>query len=162
MLEISEISRSSYYKWKNTKDNRAKKYEEEELIKAKIKELYNKHKGRYGVKRMTHELKRNNIHINHKKAYRIMKENGYLSVVKRKKRYKKSAEENPKQNILQRNFTTTRPYDKMATDVSEINMFGKKIYISPIKDLHTKMIESVEIGEHATLITVMKMIKKIE
>ena len=37
-----------------------------------------------------------------------------------------------------------------------------KLYISPIKDLHTNMIESVEIGKHATLVTAMKMFEKIK
>ena len=90
-----------------------------------------------------------------------MSENGYLSIVKRKKKYKNPGKPHPKHNILKRNFKTSCPYDKMATDVTEISMFGIKVYISPVKDLHTKMIESVEIGKSATLVTVMKMLGKI-
>ncbi len=112
---------------------------------------------------MTHALIREKgIKRNHKKVYKLMKENGYLSVVKRKKNYQKPGKPHPKKNVLKRNFTTSCPYDKMATDVTEIAMFDKKIYISPIKDLHTHVIESNEIGEHATLVTVMKMLEKIK
>ena len=125
--------------------------------------MYIKHKGRYGIERMTKGLRiEKNIHCNHKKVYRIMKESGYLSVIKPKKNYAKPGKAHPKHNVLKRNFTTSCPYDKMATDVTEIKMFGKKIYISPVKDLHTNMIESKEIGKHATLVTVMKMIEKIK
>ena len=54
-----------------------------------------------------------------------MAENGYLSVVKRKKNYTKPGNPHPKHNVLKRNFTTSCPYDKLATDVTEISMFGK-------------------------------------
>jgi transposase InsO family protein len=112
---------------------------------------------------MTNALRiEKNIKYNHKKIYRLMRENGYLSVVKRKKNYEKPGKPHPKHNVLKRNFTTSCPYDKVATDVTEISMFGKKLYISPIKDLHTNMIESKEIGEHATLVTVMKMLEKVK
>lgn len=103
-----------------------------------------------------------NIKCNHKKVYRLMEENNYLSVVKRKKKYKKVGKPHPKHNILKRNFTTSCPYDKMATDVTEISMFGKKLYISPVKDLHTNMIESNEIGKHATMVMATKMLEKIK
>ena len=72
------------------------------------------------------------ICCNHKKVYRLMKENGCLSVVKQKKKHVKAGKPHPKHNVLKRNFTTSCPYDKMATDVTEIKMFGKRIYISPV------------------------------
>lgn len=163
MFEISKIKKSSYYKWLSSTDKQNQKEQEEKKIIEAIKELYIKHKGRYGVERMTKALKiEKNIHCNHKKVYRIMKENEYLSVIKRKKKYIKAGRPHPKHNVLKRNFTTSCPYDKIATDVTEISMFGVKTYISPIKDLHTNMIESKEIGKSATLVTVMKMFDKIK
>lgn len=112
---------------------------------------------------MTHALEQEKtINCNHKKVYRLMKEYGYLSVVKRHKNYTKPGKPHPKHNVLKRNFTTSCPYDKVATDVTEIEMFGRKLYISPVKDLHTHMIESNEIGEHANLTMAMKMLNKIK
>lgn len=163
MFKVSKISKSSYYKWLSLEEKRSIKEQIESQIIEAIKSLYEKHKGRLGVERMTKQLKiEKNIYCNHKKVYRIMKENNYLSVVKRKKKYVKPGKPHPKRNILKRNFKTSCPYDKMATDVTEISMFGMKMYISPIKDLHTNMIESVEISKHATLVTVMKMFEKIK
>lgn len=163
MFKVSKISKSSYYKWLSLEEKRSVKEQIESQIIESIKSLYEKHKGRLGVERMTKQLKiEKNIYCNHKKVYRIMKENNYLSVVKRKKKYVKPGKPHPKRNILKRNFKTSCPYDKMATDVTEISMFGIKMYISPVKDLHTNMIESVEISKHATLVTVMKMFEKIK
>ena len=163
MFKVSKISKSSYYKWLSLEEKRSVKEQIESQIIESIKSLYEKHKGRLGVERMTKQLKiEKNIYCNHKKVYRIMKENNYLSVVKRKKKHVKPGKPHPKRNILKRNFKTSCPYDKMATDVTEISMFGIKMYISPVKDLHTNMIESVEISKHATLVTVMKMFEKIK
>lgn len=163
MFKVSKINKSSYYKWLSLAKRRKIKEQAENQIIEAIKSLYEEHKGRLGVERMTNQLKiEKNICCNHKKVYRIMKENNYLSVVKRKKKYTKPGKPHPKRNILKRNFETSCPYDKIATDVTEISMFGIKIYVSPIKDLHTNMIESVEISKHATLVTVMKMFEKIK
>lgn len=163
LLEISKISKSSYYKWLSIAEKQTNKEQEENKIIEAIKMLYEEHKGRLGIDRMTQELRQEKgIYCNHKKVYRLMKENGYLSVIKRKKKYKKPGKAHPKHNVLNRNFKTSCPYDKMATDVTEISMFGIKVYISPIKDLHTKMIESKEIGRSATLVTVMKMLERIK
>lgn len=162
MLRIAQVPKSSYYKWKNNIGKRCKKQKKETQLIQEIEKIYIETKGTLGVTRMTEELERKNIYYNHKKVYRIMKENGYLSVVKRKKKYIKPGKPHPKHNVLSRNFKTSCPYDKMATDVTEIKMFGIKIYLSPIKDLHTNMIESIEIGKSANLKMVIKMIEKIK
>lgn len=163
LFEISKINKSSYYKWLSLAEKRGVKEQEENKIIEAIKSLYEKHKGRLGVERMTNALKtEKEIYCNHKKVYRLMKEYGYLSVIKRKRGYIKPGKPHPKHNVLKRNFRTSCPYDKMATDVTEISMFGIKVYISPIKDLHTNMIESVEIGKSASLVIAIKMLEKIK
>lgn len=136
---------------------------EDAYIIDKIKILYEKHKGAYGVDRMTHALEQDyDIKINRKRIYRLMKDNGYLAVIKAKKKYNKTGELHPKHNVLKRNFTTSCPFDKISTDVTEIKNKGKKIYISPVKDLHTHMIEANEITNHATLEIGMKMLEQIK
>ena len=85
------------------------KEEQEEKIIEQIKQIYLDTKGTYGVNRMNEELKRKDIFCNHKKVYRLMSENGYLSVVKRKKAYRKPGKPHPKHNVLERNFKTSLP-----------------------------------------------------
>lgn len=82
-----------------------------------------------------------------------MRENGYLAVIKakNKKKYKKTEEAS--ENILNRNFSGSCPYDKMATDITEIKKNGKIIYVSPIKDLYTNMIESWVVSYNSTIKT---------
>ncbi len=47
-------------------------------------------------------------------------------------------------NILQRNFEATKPNQKWATDVTEFNVSGNKLYLSPIINLFNAEIISYE------------------
>ena len=69
MLEIRKMARSTfYYHLKNSK--REDKYKE---AKAMIYAIFHKHKGRYGYRRITLELRGDcGIEINHKTVKRLM------------------------------------------------------------------------------------------
>jgi len=132
-------------------------------IVEKITELYNKHKGRYGVNRMKYALQKDfNIKHNRKKIYRLMKTNNLLAVIKAKKKYIKCGNPHPKHNVLKRDFNTSCPFDKIATDITEIKHNGKRICVSPIKDLHTHVIESFEMSNSAPIMIAIKMFNKIK
>lgn len=130
---------------------------------GKIKELYKKHKGRYGVDRMTHALEQDyDIKHNHKKIYRLMKENNLLAVIKTKKNYTKPGEPHPKHNVLKRNSNTSCPFDKVATDITKIKHKGKKIYILPVKNLNTHVIEANEVSYSASISIAIQMLSQIK
>ena len=69
------LSKSTYY-FEVSKDDKVA-IRNEELTKEIVK-LFNKHKGRYGVRRIYHALKAKGIHVNHKRVQRIMHINGLL------------------------------------------------------------------------------------
>ena len=157
LCKICEVSKAGYYKFINKTD----KDENKDI--STIKSIQEKHKYRIGVYRMVAYIKRDyGIIMNHKKVYRLMKENDLLSKIKRKSKYYGKKENNPKNNKINRNFNTSCPFDKIATDTSEFAKSGKKIYLSPIKDLHTKVIEACEIGYSPSLTLAMNTIKQIK
>ena len=47
-------------------------------------------------------------------------------------------------NILARNFDATQPNEKWVTDVTEFNVAGQKLYLSPIMDLYNGEIVAYE------------------
>ncbi len=112
---------------------------------------------------MTHALEQDyDIKHNHKKIYRLMKENNLLAVIKTKKKYTKPGEAHPKHNVLKRNFNTSCPFDKVVTDMTEIKHKGKKIYISPVKDLNTHVIEANEVSYSASISIAIQMLNQIK
>lgn len=72
------------------------------------------------------------ITINHKTILKLMKLLGLISIIRIKK-YKsyKGKQEKIAPNILERNFKATAPNQKLATDITEFNVSGKKLYLSP-------------------------------
>ena len=61
-------------------------------------------------------------------------------------------------NLLKRDFSATAPNEKWVTDVTEFALFGEKIYLSPILDLHSSDLVSYVISERPVLSMVMNML----
>ena len=50
-------------------------------------------------------------------------------------------------NLLNRNFHAERPNQKWVTDVTEFSLFGQKLFLSPVLDLHNGYLVSYAISE---------------
>jgi transposase InsO family protein len=129
LCEIAGISRSSYYKYKKKPLNKNTE------IEKHIIDIYNKSNKRAGYRTIKFILKnRYNLVVNHKKILRIMQENGIQSII-RKKKYKKPEKAIIKENILNRDFKSMKPYEKFVTDITYIPTRHKMIYLCTIIDL---------------------------
>lgn len=151
------MARSSFYyhqKALNKKDKYGK-------VKTLIKQIYHRHKGRFGYRRITLMMKQQGIVINHKTVLRLMKALGLKSII-RVKKYRSYRGEQGRiaPNILERNFKADQPNRKWATDVTEFNVSGSKLYLSPIIDLYNGEIISYDLSERPAFAQVMNMLKK--
>lgn len=137
---------------------KADKYAE---LKAIIKQIYAENKGRYGYRRITKELHNRGFHINHKTVQRLMSKLNLKCMV-RVKKYSSYRGEVGKiaTNLLERNFVASKPNEKWVTDVTEFNLFGQKIYLSPILDLHSRDLISYTISDRPTMSMVTSMLDK--
>lgn len=157
MLNHMDMAKSSYYyheKQRQIQD----KYQD---IKKLINQIYNEHKGRFGYRRITLEIKNRGILINHKTVLSLMRLLGLKSLIRAKK-YKSYRGEQGKTapNILKRNFKATRPNQKWATDITEFNVSGKKLYLSPIIDLFNGEIVSYSLSEKPVFNQIVAMLKQ--
>jgi putative transposase len=157
LLDRTNMARSSFYYYQK----QSKLPDKYNVIKELIKSIYHKHKGRYGYRRITDELNNKAIIINHKTVLRLMKSLGLKSIIRLKK-YKSYKGEQGKiaPNILKRNFKAATPNQKWATDITEFNVSGKKLYLSPIIDLFNQEIISYELTERPVFNQVVMMLKK--
>ncbi len=82
LLKLAAVSRLGYYKWRKsitaTKERRQKEHELESHLLA----IH-----RVGYLRMTVALRREGLRVNHKKVYRLMKQLGICSVIRKKRRF---------------------------------------------------------------------------
>ncbi len=157
LLNCTNMARSSFYYYKKARQIKDKYLEIKELISS----TYHKHKGRFGYRRITLIIKQKGFIINHKTVLRLMKSLGLKSLI-RVKKYKSYKGEKGKiaPNILERNFMATQPNEKWATDITEFNVSGKKLYLSPIIDLYNQEIISYELSVNPVFSQVATMLKK--
>ncbi|WP_049690609.1 IS3 family transposase [Anaerococcus jeddahensis] len=130
-------------------------------IENKISEIYNNHKGRYGVRRVYRELLNQGYTINHKKVQRIMHELKLFGKRPREKYHSyKGKVGKIADNIISRNFKADKPLQKWSTDVSQFNFPWGKCYISPILDMHTNEIISYDLSLSPNLEQISNMLMK--
>ena len=104
LLKAASLSRSTYYFEINKPDLDIKNQEIIDVIQSIFKE----NKQRYGVRRITAELRNKGYKINHKKVQRLMNKFGLKAI---------------------------KPNEKGTTDVSQFNCPFGKAYLSPILDM---------------------------
>lgn len=157
LLDCLDMARSSFYYHSKQAANTDKYFE----VKEMIKRIYYRHKGRFGYRRITLLLRQQGLLINHKTVLRLMGVLKLKSVIRIKK-YKSYKGEQGKlaPNVLNRVFKAEQPNEKWATDVTEFNVSGKKLYLSPIIDLYNQEIISYELSESPSFKSVMKMLDK--
>ena len=156
ILAVAQMPRSVYYYWVSA-SSKSDPYQE---TKTLIKAIYCQHKGRYGYRRIQTALSHQNHYLNHKTVQKLMTQMGIKSTV-RPKRYQsyKGAIGNAAPNLLERKFVAKEPNQKWVTDVTEFNVRGEKVYLSPILDLYNQEIISYEIGDRPQISMVMQMLQ---
>ena len=63
-------------------------------------------------------------------------------------------------NLLNRDFHADKPNQKWVTDVTEFSLFGEKLYLSTILDLHSSNLVSYTISERPVLSMVTTMLNE--
>lgn len=157
LLHSVKMARSSFYYYAK-QAGRTDKYDE---AKVEINRIYHRHKGRFGYRRISLLLRQQGQIINHKTVLRLMQSLRLKSLIRAKK-YKSYKGEQGKiaPNILNRAFKATQPNQKWATDVTEFNVLGKKLYLSPVIDLFNQEIVAYELSDRPDFKSVMTMLNK--
>ena len=134
LLEAARLPRSTYYYQLKQLDGLDKDKE----FKIEIQAIYNDHKGNYGYRRVTLELRNRSFTVNHKKVQRLMKVLCLSARIRRKRKYSSYKGEIGKKadNLIQRQFEASRTMEKCYTDVTEfaIPNSTQKLYLSPVLD----------------------------
>lgn len=137
---LAKVSRSGYCKWLKRSSLLTPKDIEDKMIKEYILEIHNKYRGTYGRKRICIYLnKASKFPINNKRVYRLMKELGIQSVIRKKVYKHKFKPAKVASSILNRNFKANKPLEKLSMDITyiPINRHSRSfLYLSAVKDLY--------------------------
>ena len=156
LLKVAQLSRSTFYYQARVLQAGDPQAE----LKARIRTIYDQHKGRYGYRRITAALRRTGELVNHKTVQRLMQTLRLKSLVRPKKYRSYRGQQASMPNSLARQFQAERPNQKWVTDVTEFNVRGEKLYLSPIMDLYNGEIVSYAMQRRPQFSLVSSMLKK--
>ncbi len=156
MLAYSKLPRSTFYYY--LKQSETDKYFVE---KAEIKELFETNKQRYGYRRITLLLRQKGIVINHKTVLKLMKSLNLRGKQRKNDKYHSYKGEVGKiaDNLLNREFSANKPFEKLTTDVTQFKVCNEKIYLSPVMDLYNREIISYSISLSPNLEQIREMLQ---
>lgn len=144
LLPVLKLSKSSYcYQVQCIKSE--DKYKD---LRLKIKDIFAKNKARYGYRRIHCSLKKYGIIVSEKIVRRIMiEEHLTVKISKRRKYNSYKGEIGPEvENLINRDFSASKPNEKWLTDITEFHIPAGKVYLSPIIDCFDGMVVSWTIG----------------
>ncbi|QWT47046.1 IS3 family transposase [Azospira inquinata] len=133
LLRVAGLARSTFY-YQIQATQRA---DQQSTMEAKIRVVYDEHKGRYGYRRITAVLRSSTEEpVNHKCVQRLMKKMGLRALIRarRRSRHIPGMSDEHVPNVLQRDFCAAAPNQKWSTDVTEFNVNGRKLYLSACMD----------------------------
>ena len=154
-MQLSDLPRSSFYYY--TKQSFKNKYDIEE---KEILNIFETNKGRYGYRRITNVLHNRGYVINHKTVLKLMNKLGLKGKQRKNEHYHSYKGEVGKiaDNLLKREFTANKPFEKLTTDVTQFKVCDKKVYLSPVMDLFNREIVSYSISTSPNLWQIREML----
>jgi len=150
MCSLLLVSRSGYYTWLKQPESR-KRREDAELSKV-IAEIHEESKKRYGSPKIHGELRRRGIRCGRKRVARLMKKDGLRAKIIRKfKATTNSKHDLPvAPNLLNREFTQTKPNRVWAADITYIWTNEGWLYLAVVMDLCSRAIVGWSMSERIT------------
>lgn len=138
LLSIAVVSRSGYYQWKNRPHT--EKTSQNIKLEKQLLSLYTS-RPYYGYRRLTTALRKKGWLINHKRVYRLMKQKGIRSVIRKKRtHFLNSSESHIYPNLLKRKFQSDSSLTKFVTDVTTLPVLSGNLYLCAVQDLHNNEI----------------------
>ena len=161
MCRVLKISESGYYRWLK---NRSKPTSRQ-LLSVKIKEILDEHpdNDNYGVRRMNTALEQRGIHVSQRTVYQTMSEMG---LIHRKRRphgiTKATTEIQERENLIKRDFKAEKPLRKLLSDITEIQCYDGKLYLSAVFDCYNGEILSIAMDNNMKKELCIKTVKELE
>ncbi|MCE0453786.1 IS3 family transposase [Brevibacillus sp. AF8] len=160
LLSFAKVSRAGYYKWRKSRETSVRRSEKEVDLKEHILSIHRLHPY-YGYLRMTVALRKEGLQINHKRVYRLMKELGIRSVIRKKRRFfgRQASVVNP--DRLERQFKAEAPLKKLVTDITYLRIGERFFYLSAVQDLFNNEIVAWHVSSQNDLSLVMSTVDSL-
>ncbi|WP_259073773.1 IS3 family transposase [Salinibacter ruber] len=148
MCRVLGASRSGYYAWRSRPPSQRSR--KDAMLTTRIREIHDRSRGTYGACRVHAELQAEGIRIGKKRVARLMKEAG-LRGVSRRKRPSTTVRSNmgrPVPDLVDRDFTASRPDELWVADITYVPTEGGYLYLSVVLDAFSRRIVGWAMASH--------------
>jgi transposase InsO family protein len=137
---VLRVSRSGYYKWL-LREPSIRSIDDVALA-AEVKEVFDRHRGRYGAPRIQRALRRHGTRPSKKRVARVMRGLGLRGHTPR--RFRKTTDSRHTKriapNLLERDFTAEAPNQVLAGDITYIATSDGWLYLAVLLDLYSRRV----------------------
>ena len=140
---------STHYTRRSRKPS-ARELSDRELLR-KIEAARSGRRHVYGARKTWKELRRRDVDVGRDQVARVMREHGLIGKLRGSKRRTTIADEaavERARDLLQRDFTATRPNEKWVADMTYIRTWNGFVYLAFILDCHSRMIVGWQLATH--------------
>lgn len=140
MCKVLGVSESGFYAWR--KREACQRQREDAQLTQEIRQVFDRHQGRYGSPRIHRELCDQGRHISGKRVARLMRE-ADMSARRKRRRVlttKRDATHPVAPNELNRELRATQPNTKWVTDITSIPTTTGWLYLAVILDLYCRAV----------------------
>ena len=140
MCEVLDVSRTGFYAWFRRKPSARSR--SNEALDGHIREIYWRHKGRYGAPRITDDLRDLAVVCSENRVARRMRVMNLKAVQARK--FKVTTDSNHNQpvapDLIQQDFTASAVNQKWVSDITYIWTRQGWLYLAVVMDLYSRAI----------------------
>lgn len=142
-----EVTRQGYYAWVRRRTSKRSTANAE--LAAEVSRLHAASWGTYGSPRIHRALVASGRAVGKRRVERTMRELGICG--KRRSRYRVTTSRDPSKrasrNVLDRDFSASRPDEKWVTDITYIRTHQGWSYLAAIIDLYSRRVVGWSVGE---------------
>lgn len=159
MCKVMRVSRSGYYDWRRERSQvvSSRHADFDRLVAAAFEESY----GRYGSRRIQHELNAADVACSRSKVAASMKRQGL--VARGRRRWTATTDSNHKQpvapNLLDRDFSPSGPNEAWVGDITYVPTEHGWLYLAVIVDLWSRRVVGYATGPHIDRHLVLRALK---
>jgi putative transposase len=140
LCQVLDVSPSGYFAWRSRPASCRQR--EDLVLLAHIRSAYVLSNETYGSPRMTRELQDEGLKVGRRRTARLMRENGLKA--RQKRRFKRTTDSHHAfpvaPNLLDQDFSATRPNQKWNADISYVWTREGWLYLAVVLDLFARRV----------------------
>ncbi|MCG8921603.1 IS3 family transposase [Lentzea sp. CC55] len=143
LCQVLKLRRQGFYEWEAAGPARLERAGRDRDLAAVITEIHRAHHRGYGRPRITAELRRRGLVVNHKRVGRLMREHAVAGINRRRRRLLTTVPADPVTvtpvpDLIGRDFTAAAPGKRLVGDITYLPTAEGTLYLATVIDLHSR------------------------